>query len=148
MKRHPLITAGFMLTVIAVIVLVLIEYNALGGQNIRFNHAMLGSLVSFSTTALGACGVLLLRGLSTKIEDSMLGFAAGMMMAASVFSLIIPALDASTEILGKPALSPFIVVIGLAMGVMLMLGLDRFTPHAHAHSGTFGPGRDRLSGVW
>lgn len=148
MKHHPLITGGFIVTLIAVIVLVLIEYNALGGQNVRFNHAMLGSLVSFGATALGACGVLLLRGLSTKIEDSMLGFAAGMMLAASVFSLILPALDASTDILGNPTLSPFVVVVGLAMGVMLMLGLDRFTPHTHTHSGTFGPGRDRLSGVW
>jgi ZIP family zinc transporter len=148
LKAHPLLSAGFGLSVLVMFVLMLIEYQALSGQNTQFNHAMLGSAISFGTTALGALGALVLRGLSTKTEDSMLGFAAGMMLAASVFSLILPAMEASDTLLGSDTWTPLVIVLGLTLGVLLMLGLDRFTPHAHEYSGTFGPGRDRLSGVW
>jgi ZIP family zinc transporter len=39
-------------------------------------------------------------------------------------------------------------VLGLALGVTLMIGLDQFTPREHPETGSFGPGRDRISRVW
>ena len=78
----------------------------------------------------------------------MLGFAAGMMLAASVFSLIVPGLTAAEELTDSASLSALTVAIGLLLGTVLMLGLDQFTPHEHAHGGPCGPGCERVSRVW
>ncbi|NWG88216.1 MAG: ZIP family metal transporter [Hydrogenophilaceae bacterium] len=109
---------------------------------------LLGGLAGFAATALGALPALFLRGISQLTEDVMLGLAAGMMLAASSFSLILPGLAAGEEITGSGALAAFTVVAGLALGVLLMLGLDQFTPHEHAHLGPCGPGSERVSRVW
>lgn len=77
----------------------------------------------------------------------MLGFAAGMMLAASSFSLILPGLDAARELLDSGAGAALTVAIGLGLGVLLMLGLDYFTPHQHESSGAHGPAAARIGGV-
>ena len=78
----------------------------------------------------------------------MLGFAAGMMLAASSFSLILPGLDAAREITGSGPAAAFTVVLGMGLGVLLMLGLDRFTPHEHESTGPCGPDAERINRVW
>jgi ZIP family zinc transporter len=110
--------------------------------------ALLGGLAGFGATALGAAAGVALRNLSSRAEDSLLGFAAGMMLAASSFSLLLPGLAAGREITGSGPLSALVVSIGLALGVALMLGLDRFFPHEHPHGGPHGPGAARLARVW
>jgi len=110
--------------------------------------AALGGLAGFVATALGAAAGVLLRNLSSRAEDSLLGFAAGMMLAASSFSLLLPGLAAGREITGSGPLAALVVTVGLALGVALMLGLDRFFPHEHPHTGPCGPGSARVSRVW
>jgi ZIP family zinc transporter len=78
----------------------------------------------------------------------MLGFAAGMMLAASAFSLILPGLSAGEEITGNGALAALTVVVGLGLGTLLMLGLDQFTPHEHVHGGACGAGCERVNRIW
>jgi ZIP family zinc transporter len=65
---------------------------------------MLGGLAGFGATALGALAGVTLRRLSARAEDSLLGFAAGMMLAASSFSLILPGLAAAKEMTGSGVL--------------------------------------------
>lgn len=113
-----------------------------------FRLAMLGGLAGFTTTALGAVPALWLRGLPQRLEDSLLGFAAGMMLAASAFSLLLPGLEAGTEILDSKPLGAAIVVFGMALGVLLMLGLDEFTPHEHEKTGPCGAGYERCNRIW
>jgi ZIP family zinc transporter len=91
---------------------------------------------------------LLLRRLPQQIEDSMLGLAAGMMLAASAFSLLLPGLEAGASLLGHRGSGAAVVVFGMALGVLLMLGLDEFTPHAHDQSGPCGPGYEICGRVW
>jgi len=86
--------------------------------------------------------------LSQRLEDSMLGLAAGMMLAASSFSLILPGLDAGEALTGSAGLGAATVVAGMAIGVLLMLGLDQFTPHEHTHGGPCGAGHERCGRVW
>ena len=62
----------------------------------------------------------------------MLGFAAGMMLAASAFSLILPGLAAGRELFGNGPAAAATVVAGLGLGVLLMLGLDH-APRAREH---------------
>jgi len=110
--------------------------------------ALLGGVVAFAATALGALPALVLRGISNRSEDSLLGFAAGMMLAASAFSLLMPGLQAGEEIFRNQALGVGAVVFGMALGVLLMLGLDQFTPHEHDRSGPCGPGHQRCGRAW
>lgn len=110
--------------------------------------ALLGGVAGFTTTALGALPALVLKGLPQKVEDSLLGFAAGMMLAASAFSLLLPGLEAGADILGSKGLGAAVVVLGMALGVLLMLGLDAFIPHEHDKTGPCGPGYERCSRIW
>lgn len=102
--------------------------------------ALLGGAAGFATTASGALPALVLRSLPQRMEDSMLGVAAGMMLAASAFSLLLPGLDAGEALLGGRALGAGVVVIGMVLGVLLMLGLDEFTPHQHDKPALAAPG--------
>jgi ZIP family zinc transporter len=111
-------------------------------------YAMTAGAVAFAATALGAAPALVLRGIPQKIEDSLLGLAAGMMLAASAFSLLLPGLEAGEQILGGKPLGAAVVVLGMALGVLLMLGLDEFTPHEHTHGGPCGAGCGRVGRVW
>lgn len=120
-----------------------------GGSAVPGLHlAMIGGAAGFATTALGALPALTLRGLPQRIEDSLLGMAAGMMLAASAFSLLLPGLEAGASILGSKPLGTAIVVLGMALGVLLMLGLDAFLPHEHESTGPCGPGTDRCRRIW
>lgn len=83
-------------------------------------------------TTLGAACVFGMRGaLHTSIQRALTGFAAGVMVAASVWSLLIPAMEQASE-LGQWAFSP--AVIGFWLGILFLLALDRTIPHLHQNS--------------
>lgn len=148
-RNHPWMSAGLGLALVAVALLLsagIRDGLSGGGEPLRL--AMLGGLAGFGATALGALAGVVLRRLSARAEDILLGFAAGMMLAASSFSLILPGLAAAKEMTGSGALGALTVVGGMALGVLLMLGLDRFTPHEHDSSGPCGPGCERIGRVW
>ena len=148
--EHPYAALGLAAALLAVLALVVSStYNAFfGGGETRLRYGLLGGLAAFGATAFGAAIALVLRRLSTRTEDSMLGFAAGMMLAASCFSLILPGLEAAERIFANAALSALTVAFGLALGAVLMLGLDQFAPHTHESCGACGPGAERLSRMW
>ena len=64
---------------------------------------------------------LVLRDVSARTQDVMLGFAAGMMLAASAFSLLLPGIEAGTELFQSDTLGALVVVFGMSLGVLLML---------------------------
>jgi ZIP family zinc transporter len=93
----------------------------------------LGSIASLGAglaTGAGALPVLFAKKVSDRLLDVMLGFSAGVMLAATSFSLIVPAID-----LG----SPWIVVIGIILGALVLHLIDRFVPHFHPALGPEGP---------
>ncbi|MEB8386668.1 ZIP family metal transporter [Rhodobacteraceae bacterium KMM 6894] len=99
-------------------------------------------------TAVGAVPILFGRTITPKTQDVLLGFAAGVMLAASFFSLIIPSLEVSERIYGagwKPAL---IAVIGILLGGAAILAMDRAIPHRHFVSGREGPSGEALKKIW
>ncbi len=88
-----------------------------------------GLMIPFAGTVLGSGCVYLMKGqLKRNTERILQGFAAGVMMAASVWSLLIPAMEQSTA-MGRFAFVPS--VIGLAAGIVFMLMLDAIVPHMH-----------------
>lgn len=149
-REHPYTALGLLLAAAALAVLMVANgYRVLTGEaDVALRLGLLGGMAGFAATALGALPGVFLRGLSNRTEDTMLGLAAGMMLAASSFSLILPGLAAGAEITGSRAFGAAIVVVGLGLGVLLMLGLDQFIPHEHTHAGPCGPGRERVNRVW
>lgn len=89
-------------------------------------------IVPFLGNTVGASLVLFLRrGMSERFTKALLGFAAGVMIAASVWSLIIPSLEAA-ESGPFPAWVP--ATVGFLGGMLLLLVIDHFTPHLHVGS--------------
>jgi ZIP family zinc transporter len=148
--RHPWMSLGLIIAVISLVAMVIQSADLIlsVGDNRAFTLAFLAGMAGFLATALGSLPALLIRSIPAKVEDSMLGFAAGMMLAASSFSLIIPGMSSGTELLGSKFYGSGIVVLGMALGVLLMLGLEQFTPHKHAKSGAFGPGHESYGRMW
>ncbi len=97
-----------------------------------------GILIPFLGTSLGAaCVFFMKKTLSDMVQRALTGFAAGVMVAASVWSLLIPAMEQSA---GMGNLSFVPAVVGFWIGILFLLGLDHIVPHLHAKSGqTEGP---------
>lgn len=91
-------------------------------------QALIGTLFTWGVTAFGAAGVFLSREISRKVLDAMLGFAAGVMIAASYWSLLAPSIEIS-EALGYPGWLP--PVIGFLLGGAVLFGIDKLLPHLH-----------------
>ena len=95
--------------------------------------AAAGTGFTFFMTALGAALVFLFRGkIEPMIQRVFLGFAAGVMIAASVWSLLIPAIE-EAEAAGTPGWIP--AAGGFMLGIAFLLGLDRLLPHLHLDAG-------------
>ena len=101
-------------------------------------EAFWGILIPFLGTSLGAaCVFFMKKTLSDMVQRSLTGFAAGVMVAASVWSLLIPAMEQSAG-MGKLSFVP--AVVGFWVGILFLLGLDHIVPHLHVKSGqTEGP---------
>lgn len=88
-----------------------------------------GLMIPFIGTTLGAAGVFFLKKeIGPFVQKALLGFASGVMVAASVWSLLIPAMDMSSH-LGKFAFAP--AAAGFLAGVAFLLAMDKVIPHLH-----------------
>ena len=88
-----------------------------------------GLLIPFLGTALGSALVFFMkRELSTRLQNSLSGFAAGVMVAASVWSLLIPSMEMAGD-KGKLAFIP--AAVGFCAGMLFLLALDKLVPHMH-----------------
>ena len=90
-----------------------------------------GLLIPFvGTTAGAACVFFMKRDFSRNVQRALTGFAAGVMVAASIWSLLIPAMEQVNR-MGKWAFVP--AVLGFWMGILFLLLLDHIIPHLHRH---------------
>ena len=95
-------------------------------------ETFLGIMIPFLGTTLGsACVFFMKKSLGDLVQRSLAGFAAGVMVAASIWSLLIPAIEQS-EGMGKLSFLP--AFIGFWVGVLFLLLLDRLIPHLHVGS--------------
>ena len=99
--------------------------NIVGGKNM--SHLLLiilGFSIIFIATTLGAATIYLFKNnISQKINTLFLGFAGGIMVAASIWSLIIPSISQSEENMGKLSFIP--AAIGIILGGLFLVGLDK-----------------------
>ena len=108
----------------------------------------LGSLAAGLLTGVGAIPVLFGRVPSRATRDLSLGFAAGVMLAASFFSLIIPALDAAGAMFGNKAAPAAVVSISILLGIGAVALMNEKLPHEHFKTGREGPEAASLRRVW
>ena len=95
-------------------------------------ETFLGIMIPFLGTTLGAaCVFFMKKSLGNLVQRAIAGFAAGVMVAASIWSLLIPAIEQSED-MGKLSFLP--AFIGFWSGVLFLLLLDRLIPHLHVGS--------------
>ena len=146
-RNKPWLSLSFAAIVLLITVLILVSiYQGLQLDN--FHYALGGGIAGFLATAAGALLIYFTQSTSVRSQDTLLGFAAGMMLAASAFSLILPGIEAAQEILDQRFLAAAIVALGLGLGTVMMLGLDYFTPHGQASEALCDIEYQRVSGIW
>ena len=95
-------------------------------------NILLGLLIPFVGTTLGAAMVFLMKNkLNKKVEKVLLGFASGVMVAASVWSLLIPSIDMAKE---QNIIAWLPATVGFILGIVFLLILDNIIPHLHIKS--------------
>lgn len=95
-------------------------------------YAFIGIMLPLLGTVLGsACVFFMRKGMSDKLQKALSGFASGVMVAASIWSLIIPAIEQS-ENMGKLSFVP--AAVGFCLGMMFLLLLDHIIPHLHRNA--------------
>jgi len=107
------------------------------GEN-RILMGIAGTLLTGLATGVGAVPVLFTTRVSDRLLDALLGFAAGVMLAATAFSLIVPAIE-----LGSIG----VTIEGMLIGALFLTLLDHLLPHAHFFKGKEGPS-STLRRVW
>jgi ZIP family zinc transporter len=104
----------------------------------RITMGIVGTVLTGFATGVGALPVLFTTKVSERLLDALLGFAAGVMLAATAFSLIVPAIE-----LG----GIWSAVLGILIGALFLAVLDHVLPHTHLIKGTEGPSSS-LQRVW
>lgn len=95
-------------------------------------ETLVGLLIPFLGTTLGAGMVFFMKNqINTKVQKLLLGFASGVMISASIWSLMIPSLDMAKE---QGEISWLPAAIGFLLGIIFLLILDKITPHLHLNS--------------
>ena len=101
-------------------------------EGLMYMTAIYGILLPFLGTVLGAgCVFFLKKALDLQVQRALTGFAAGVMVAASIWSLLIPAMEQAAD-MGKGAVIP--AVAGFWVGILFLLILDRLIPHLHRNT--------------
>lgn len=106
------------------------------------------SLAAGLATGLGALPLLFVPRLSEPLKDTLLGFAAGVMLSASFFSLIVPALDhAITEFASRTA-GALAVAAAIMLGAAALAAVNAIVPHEHVVHGRAGPQTAAIRRIW
>lgn len=108
----------------------------------------LGSLCAGLMTTLGALPALFGRKVSPKRTAMMLGFAAGVMLAASFLSLLVPGIAVAEELYGSRVIAAAIGTLGMVIGALAMVMLNEWVPHEHFRMGRQGRPSPEVARIW
>lgn len=107
------------------------------------------SLIAGLGTGVGALGVFLVRQLSPALRDGMLSAAAGVMLAAAFFSLLLPGIEYGEALTGGITwLATLIVITGVVMGAAALYLIHQRLPHEHFGLGREGPEQAQIRRIW
>lgn len=111
-------------------------------------YGTLGSFLAGLATAVGALLIFVVGKISERTQDVMLGFAAGVMLAASFFSLILPGLGAAEAHGAGRFGAVTMVTAGVLLGAATLWLIHQFVPHEHFVLGHEGPYTERVGRIW
>lgn len=111
-------------------------------------NAWLGGLIAAGATAAGTLPVLFSQRLSDRVQDSMFGFGAGVMLAASAFSLVTPGIEAARDLGAGPWAAGITVGAAILLGAAALLWLEHSVPHEHFIKGREGHDGRLLKRTW
>lgn len=114
----------------------------------RVAAALHGGSIAAVATLLGTIPILLSQQFSQRTYDTLLGFGAGVMLAASAFSLVVPALAAAESRGAGSWEASSTVGAGILIGAAFLLAIDRLLPHEHFVKGLEGREAKRLKRAW
>lgn len=150
-----MLSAGMFLAVLALTAFVAVTgavWPALQVWLADLNTLQLGLLASFVAgmfTAVGALPIFFLRRISRQVEDSLMGFGAGVMLAATAFELVLPAAAIAEVDFGNSWLAALVVSTGMLLGGGFLLALHRLLPHEHFVTGPqSGADPNKIRRVW
>jgi zinc transporter, ZIP family len=92
---------------------------------------VLASFVAGLFTAVGALPIFFVRRLSGTLEDSLMGFGAGVMLAATAFELVMPAVAGAEQLFDRPSVTIAMLAFGIGLGGLVLFVLHRLVPHEH-----------------
>ncbi|MGE4219082.1 MAG: ZIP family metal transporter [Alphaproteobacteria bacterium] len=108
----------------------------------------LASLVAGLATGVGAIPVLFGGTIGQRRQDTMLGFAAGVMLAATAFSLVLPSVESGAEVYGSRILAGTVTGLSILAGAVGLTLLHRYAPHEHFIKGREGADIGHLRRLW
>lgn len=123
-------------------------YGGIVANDPHMTGALLWGLVAASATALGTLPAVLTQHVSQRINDTLMGFGAGVMLAATSFSLILPGLDVAAEQGAGPWMAGAMVSGGIVLGALGLALLDHAFPHEHFIKGVERVQALRIRRVW
>ena len=110
--------------------------------------AFLAGSIAAGATMVGTLPALFAHSLSRRLQDTLLGFGAGIMLAAGSFSLVLPALDTARRLGAGGWGSGLLVGLSLLVGAALVMSLERVLPHEHFIKGPEGGDAKRIARTW
>lgn len=117
----------------------------------QFHPILTGFLASLAAglgTGVGAVLIYGIRELKPRTEDALLSGAAGIMLAASFYSLLQPGLEYGIERYGSPRIAVILVIAGMLFGGGMLWTVHTYAPHEHFHAGREGPDTGKLARLW
>lgn len=109
---------------------------------------VLASLIAGAAAGIGALPIFVVRSVSTVVRDVLLGGSAGLMLGATVFSLVLPGFETAVAQTGSDKLASLLIGGGMMVGAFLLWVIDRLVPHEHLCKGKSPEEQDRIKGVW
>lgn len=110
--------------------------------------ALIGGSIAAAATAAGCLPIYFVRTIPQRVQDAMLGFGAGVMLAASAFSLALPGIDAARDAGHGVWMAGIIVSVAVLVGAGFLMLMEHLVPHEHFVKGPEGLSTQRLKRVW
>ncbi|KGK42567.1 divalent cation transporter [Nitrincola sp. A-D6] len=111
-------------------------------------YAFYAGMVAAASTAAGACLAVFTNRISERFIDSLMGFGAGVMLAASIFSLILPSMEMMEGQSSGSFMASGQVALAVLLGAAMMLVIEKLVPHEHFIKGSDGISSTRLRQSW
>lgn len=126
--------AGLAITASGLVLLAAQGLQAIGASP-ALSAALMATLGTAIATGVGALPVMVVGQVSARTNATMLGFGAGVMLAATAFSLIMPGVAAATSVWGSKALPVMVIALSVIAGGASLMAMDHLLPHSHFTSG-------------